>query len=159
MAVFKYRMQSILDLKCKLEEQQKIAFAAAMARQRQEEARLDELMRKEAEYTHRFVCKAMGQLNVDEVKKLSDARDVLAFLITEQKEVLKKAEQETEDERVRLAEAVKERKIQEKLKEHAFEDFMREEESKERLAIDELISFTHQNDQRGKGGMTDGQET
>lgn len=41
MAKFSYRMQNILDIKYKMEEQAKSSFAAAMARLRTEKNKLD----------------------------------------------------------------------------------------------------------------------
>ena len=41
----------------------------------------------------------------------------------------------------RLENAMKERKIQEKLKEHALEQFKQEEEAREQQEINELVSY------------------
>ena len=46
-------------------------------------------------------------------------------------------------ERIRMEDAVKERKIHEKLRENAFEDFMEEESAKELMEIDGLTSYVY----------------
>mgnify|MGYP007124825442 CR=1 FL=1 len=44
---------------------------------------------------------------------------------------------------MRLADAVKERKVQEKLKEKAFEQFLQELNAQEMKEIDEVVSFNY----------------
>ena len=46
MAKFAYRMQSILDIKYKLEEQERIAYSIASQRLAQENENLQQLMRR-----------------------------------------------------------------------------------------------------------------
>ena len=50
MVKFAYKMQNILDVKSKLEDQAKTNFSAAAARLSQEEERLAELNRRKAWY-------------------------------------------------------------------------------------------------------------
>ena len=49
MAKFSYRMQNILDIKYKMEEQAKSSFAAAMARLRTEKDKLDAMFARKKE--------------------------------------------------------------------------------------------------------------
>ncbi len=50
MAVFRYKLQSVLDIKQKLEEQEKIAFGLAAARLSEEQEALQNLMIRKAGY-------------------------------------------------------------------------------------------------------------
>ncbi|OYO51514.1 flagellar export protein FliJ, partial [Lachnotalea glycerini] len=45
--------------------------------------------------------------------------------------------------RIKLYEVMNDRKIHEKLKENAFEDFMKELNAQESKEIDELVSYTY----------------
>ena len=63
--------------------------------------------------------------------------------IAVQKIEIRKAEEALEKERQKLQEAVQERKIQEKLRENAFEVFMKEENARESKEVDELVSYTY----------------
>jgi flagellar FliJ protein len=65
--------------------------------------------------------------------------DYIAF----QQIQVSKAEAKLEEERQKLQEAVQERKIQEKLRENAFEVFIREENARESKEVDELVSYTY----------------
>lgn len=48
MAVFKYRLQNVLDIKLRMEEQAKAAFAAANARLLEEEEKMQVLLDRRA---------------------------------------------------------------------------------------------------------------
>ena len=56
---------------------------------------------------------------------------------------MKVAQKNLENARVRMEDAVKERKIHEKLKENAFEEFMSEEAAAEALEVDQLTSYVY----------------
>lgn len=143
MAKFVFRMQNILDLKEKLEEQQKTAFRNANAVLMEEQEKLRELTLRQKGYEEELKESQKASVDIKRIHFLRKAIDIMKVKVREQMFVLKKAEENLETERKKLDEAIKERKIQEKLKEHAFEDFKKEilyEESKE---IDQLVSFTH----------------
>ena len=63
--------------------------------------------------------------------------------IGKQKAKVNVARKNLESARVRMEDAVKERKIHEKLKEKAFEEFMAEEAAAEMREIDGLTSYTY----------------
>lgn len=143
MAKFVFRMQNILDLKEKLEEQQKTAFRNANAVLTEEQEKFRALVARQNGYENELRESQKASLDIKKVQFLKQAIEIMKVKVRDQMFALKKAEEQVEIERRKLDEAIKERKIQEKLKEHAFEDFKKEilyEESKE---IDQLVSFTH----------------
>lgn len=143
MAKFVFRMQNILDLKEKLEEQQKTAFRNANAALSEEQEKLRGLVSRQKGYETELRESQKASVDLKRIQFLKKAIEIMNVKIREQMFALKKAEEQVEIERKKLDDAIKERKIQEKLKEHAFEDFKKEilyEESKE---IDQLVSFTH----------------
>ena len=91
--------------------------------------------------------------------ELKQARDNISYIdgrITAQKKNVEMARKSLEIARFQLNEAMKERKIHEKLKENAFGEFMHEENEAEKKEIDQLVSFRY-ND-KGKRVKTDGEE-
>jgi flagellar FliJ protein len=69
----------------------------------------------------------------------------MKYYIKLQQVEVKKAEQQLEAARIRLNDAMVERKTHENLKEKAFEAFMLEYEAEQRKEIDELVSFKYNN--------------
>lgn len=143
MAKFVYRMQNILNLKLKLEEQQKMEFAAARKRLDEEEDKLHLLFRRKAGYEEEGRRLREDDLNVQDILDNRNALIQMDDYIAFQRIQVSKAEAKLEEERQKLQEAVQERKIQEKLRENAFEVFIREENARESKEVDELVSYTY----------------
>ena len=127
MAKFIYRMQNILNLKLKLEEQQKMEFAAARKRLDEEEEKLELLLNRKAGYEEEGRRLREDSLNVQDIRDNRNAILQMDEYIAYQKVQVSKAEAELEKERQKLKEAMQERKIQEKLRENAFYAFFNEE--------------------------------
>ncbi len=143
MAVFRYRMQNILNLKVKLEDQEKLVFAQARAALDRENERMALLEEKREGYQQSLTGELTDSLNVMEIIRLQNGIATLGWHMIEQEKNIRRCEEELEAERLRLAEAMKERKMQEKLRENAFELFKKEEEQAEMKSIDELVAYQH----------------
>lgn len=148
MAKFRYRMQSILNIKYQLETQAKMELGRAQVKLIEEEERLKALIDRKEDYLEEGRQMRSRALNVNDLRDNSNAMKVMDEMIGRQKEQVAKAEKEVEAARVRLQEVMQERKMHEKLKEKALEQFMREENAAEFKAVDELTSYTY--GQRGK---------
>ena len=122
MAKFIYRMQNILNLKTKLEEQQKMEFAAARKRLDEEEEKLNLLFRRKANYEEEGRRLREDSLNVQDILDNRNALIQMDDYIALQKIQVSKAEDALEKERQKLQEAVQERKIKEKLRENDYEE-------------------------------------
>ncbi len=143
MAVFRYKMQSILDIKEKLEDRAKQEFAAANIRLENEKQKLGELQQKRRYYLEEGVKLRTEMIDVRKIRE-----NKLAIMQTEeyirlQMIEVSKAAKEVERARAALQELMQERKAHEKLKENAFQDFVKEELAAESRAIDELTTYTH----------------
>lgn len=149
MAKFRYRMQNILDIKEKMENQAKTAYGMANAKLATEQQKLQDILIRRAGYESKARKLVSGNLNVLEIRECRQAIDVMKSKQRSQMMNVHAAERNVELARKQLNEAMVERKTHEKLKEKAFEEFKQEllhEESKE---IDELVSYTyHDNGQR-----------
>lgn len=156
MAKFIYRLQNVLDVKLKLENQARTNFSLAAAKVNDEEERLSALYAEKTDYEDDYRKKSSGKLNVFELKQARDNISYIDGRITAQKKNVEMAKKSLEIARFQLNEAMKERKIHEKLKENAFEEFIHEENEAEKKEIDQLVSFRY-ND-KGKRVKTDGEE-
>lgn len=141
MAKFIYKMQSLLNIKEKLEEQEKTAYGLAKATLNEEEQRLAEFVAKKNRYIEEKRVEMSSSIHVQELTLLEHAIKSMEYRVEEQVLVVKRAEREVMLAQARLEHAMKERKIQEKLKEHALDEFKLELEAKEQQEINELVSF------------------
>lgn len=143
MAKFKYRMQSILNIKLKMEEQAKMQFAQAQAKLNEEEEKLQKLKDRKSLYETELKTELQSKLDLRKIEELQNAVVRMEeFIVTQMREV-DKAARAVERERQKLAEVMMERKSHEKLKENAFEEFLQELNSAEGKEVDELTSYTY----------------
>ena len=143
MAKFVYRMQRILDIKYKLEEQEKTAFGIASQRLQEENQKLQQLMLRRMEYEKRAGELAVGKIDVRAIHENKHAIDVMKTMIRDQITRVHVAEKNVELARNRLNAVMVERKAHEKLREKAFEEFQAELAAEEAKEIDQLVSFTY----------------
>lgn len=140
MAKFVYKMQNLLNIKLKLEEQKKSEYAQAKAKLIEEETTLKKLLAKKNFYINRKREGMRNTLNINELKMLENGIKATDMAIETQKTVVKKAEAVVNTAHKKMLEATKERKMHEKLRENAFEEFKLEYEKEEQKVTDELVS-------------------
>ncbi len=143
MARFRYSLQSILDIKMKMETQAKQEFAAAKIILDTEEGKLAEFKRRKSVYELEGARIRQGRLTVRDLEDNRNAILVMEEYIIEQAVQVQKAQQQVEDAREHLADVMKERKMHETLREKAFESFLQEENRQEGKVVDELTSYTY----------------
>ncbi len=143
MARFRYKMQSILDVKLKMETQAKQEFALAKNALDEEEEKLEALKLRKRGYEEEAAGLLTGGLHVADIRDNKTAIVRMDEFIKEQTARVKLAEAALERARLKLQEVMRERKTQETLRDKAFEEFMREENRKESKEIDELTSYTY----------------
>lgn len=143
MAGFVYRMQNILDVKYKLEEQKKQEYAQVQGRLNEAEAKLQTLEQKleqDVENLREATCGTLKLLEIEHCKNaISYRRDQIAI----QRRLVMSLRGEVERARIRLNEAMQDRKMHEKLKENQLEEFMQEMNLQEMKEIDQLVSYTY----------------
>ncbi|RKI44239.1 flagellar export protein FliJ [bacterium D16-51] len=141
MAKFIFKMESILSIKYKLEDQAKAEYGMEVAKLREEERKLEVLIAKKEAYQDALTKAVQDALIIREIKVLENSVENAKYNINVQKFVIKQQQQRVDQAREKLDNAMKERKTYEKLKEKAFEQFKMEIEAQERKEIDELVSF------------------
>lgn len=143
MAKFKYRMQSILNIKEKLEDQAKNDFSRARLHLDEETDKLQTLEKRKEDYVEEGRRIRKDAINIKDLENNDYAIEKMDEYILRQQEQVKRAERELENARIKLTEAMQETKIQNKLKEKAFEDFKKELNAAESKEVDELTSYTY----------------
>ena len=143
MAKFRYRMQNILDVKSKLEEQARLEFALANRALMEEEEKLQKLIDRKKAYEAEIVRLLHEKLRLEKIRENEQASKTMDTLIATQRLQVKAAERKVEQARLKLQEVMQERKTHEKLREHAFEEFVQEENARESKEIDELTSYRY----------------
>lgn len=136
-------MQSLLDIKSKLETQAKQEFAAVKMALDIENERLEELKKRKASYETEAEALLNGALKVQDIRDNKNAILKMDDYIVIQKQQIRAAEARVEAARQKLTGLMQERKMHEKLKEHAFEAFLEEEKKQEGKEVDELTSYTY----------------
>ena len=143
MARFRYSMQSILNIKMKMETLAKQEFSAARADLDEEEERLRQLYQRKKKYEEKARALLAGTLNIREIEENKSAIVCMEDFIVSQKMRVEMAERKLEEARERLTEVMMERKTHETLKEKAFQIFLMEEKRQESKEIDQLTSYTY----------------
>lgn len=143
MAVFRYKMQGILNIKEKLETRAKQDFAEANNRLAEEKEKLAELQRRKAAYMEEGVALRLEHIDVRKIRENKMAVMKMDEYIARQIVQINQAVKAVERARIALQELVQERKTHEKLKENAFAEYVREELYQENKEIDQLTTYTH----------------
>ena len=143
MARFRYSMQSILNIKLKMETQAKQEFSAARAALDEEVRRMAELVARKTAYETESARLLSGPLNIREIEENKNAILCMEDYIVKQKGQVAIAERKLEKAREQLRIVMMERKTHETLKEKAFEEFLMDEKKQESKEVDELTSYTY----------------
>ena len=130
-------------MKEKLEEQAKNEYSQANMRLREAEEEEERLKGRQAAAEAELARLLSETLDVMKIKQSEDAVEILKMYVRQQHLVVIQCAREVEIAREKLNEAMKERKTFEKLREHAFEDFLKEVNLAEQKEVDELVSYRH----------------
>ncbi|MCX4328332.1 MAG: flagellar export protein FliJ [Lachnospiraceae bacterium] len=141
MAKFIFKMESILSIKTKLEDQAKAEYGIEVMKLREEEHKLMLLEKRKHGFEQQLLEAVNGRLVILSIKRLEDSVENLKYNIKLQIVVIRQQEGRVAKARAKLDNAMKERKIYEKLKEKAFEEFKAEINAAEQKEIDQLVSF------------------
>lgn len=151
MAKFVYRMQNILNVKYKLEEQAKSAYALAAQRLRTEEEALARLVVRKAQYEQQSREQLKERLDIRAIRTGRNAVEAMKRAIKQQSIAVQIAQKNLDNERAKLNEVMIDRKTHEKLRENAFEEFKREVNAEESKEIDQLVSYNYSNKESNGG--------
>ena len=140
---FRFKLEGVLSVKMRLEEQAKAAFASAMQTLNACEHKRDEAAARVRAYEQKLEELVNGILNITEITVCKDAIRIVREDLVEKENAVKRAQNRVEMCRKNLSNAIMERKTIEKLKEKEFEEYIKEYNDEERKQIDELVSYRH----------------
>lgn len=141
MAKFQYRLQNILDIKTNLEAQAKANYGNAKKKLYEEQEKLARMNARKKEMEDCYRRYAQGAVMIKKLLETKRAIDFMREQIKEQYVQVRVAQKNLEVAKARLQELMKERKTFDKLREHAFDDFLLEQNAQEMKEIDELVSY------------------
>ena len=129
----------------KLESQAKIAYGIANQKYLEEQQKLQEIILRRNNYEKAWKESMTGTIDVRAVSHARADVNTMKTLMRRQMMEVQKAERELENARKALNDIMQERKMHEKLKERAFEQFKEELKAEESKEIDQLVSYTYGN--------------
>ncbi|MBQ7766865.1 MAG: flagellar export protein FliJ [Lachnospiraceae bacterium] len=141
MSVFRFRMQNILDMKTKLEEQAKTEFAQAQQKLLEEQELLAQIIKRKEDYIAYGIELRNQVIDVREILDNKKAIEYTKDLEKQQQLAVNVAQKAVDAASRKMMEARTQTKTYEKLKEHAFEEFLQEENRAESKEIDQLNSY------------------
>ena len=143
MAKFVYRMQNILNLHQKLENEAKIELTIANNALRSEEEKLQLIYEQLESYVELIREYSTKKLDVLELKRCNDAIALKKMEAEEQKVKIQKARKAVDKAMMKLQEIMRDRKTQETLKEKAFDEFVKELNDAELKEVDQIVSYQY----------------
>lgn len=146
MAKFVYRMQNILNIKYKLEEQAKQEYQEIVAKLNEAKDVLKVYESKKIDYMNEYRRLTSNVLDILMIESCKESIVYIDEKIRLQKNKITIIESDLERGRIKLTEVMKERKTHEKLKENQFDEFVNDLNSQEKKEIDELVSYMYNGD-------------
>lgn len=141
MGKFKFRLQSYLNLKEKMEDQKKMEYGKALVTlETEKNIKLNFIADKE-ESIKNFKEQINKKINPLDFQMYNYYIELKKKKIIEQTKIVEKTEKYAEEKRLELVTAVKEQKTLNKLKEKAQEEHFKEELLKESKMSDEIVSY------------------
>lgn len=138
---FKFRLQSLLNVKEKFEQQAKIVFGEETAKLKIEKDKLKNLYDEKEEILNKQRESFTGTINIQTFNDYRNYSMSLDKTIVVQIKNVSLQEKKTEEAKLKLAEIIKERKTLEKLKENEIELFKKEAQLAEDKQVDELVTY------------------
>ena len=126
MVKFRYSMQSVLDIKYRLEDQAKGVYAAAKLRYEEEVEKKERLEEQKRRYEDALQKLMLNRLDFREIQFTKTGIEAIEDAIKKQKRAVAIAKHEMDAASERLRELMVERKTHEKLKEKALEEYQKE---------------------------------
>lgn len=143
MAKFIYSMQSILEIKYKLQDQAKTAFMQAQMKVDEAQNELELLIERKMQYEQQKKRLLMEHLDVRRLNECETAINTMEYYIDNQRKKVAALEAVLDNSRRKLKEAMADCKMHEKLKENEFQEFIHELNEQEKKEIDELVSYQY----------------
>ncbi|MDR2182788.1 MAG: flagellar export protein FliJ [Clostridiales bacterium] len=141
MAKFRFRLQSVLSIKEKVEDLKKNEFGKAVTALAQAQRAKAEMEATRANAIEDFRRQIDEGINPAAFARYNGFIDKMKILIKQQEQVVAQAEAFVELKRQELVEAMRDRKTLETLRDNDFEEHLEEEKKLEQKLVDEIVSY------------------
>ncbi len=148
MAKYVYRLQSLINVKEKLEEQKKNELAVQNNKLSKEKEILNDFYLELNSVLEEQEIKQATKINAFQVQQYISYIDKLKVEIEKQIEIVKVEEKKAEEIRLELLEFTKAKKSLEILKERDYENYLEEEKKAEQKIVDEIVSYKYNSRER-----------
>lgn len=143
MAGFKFRLQSFLGVKEKIEEQKKLDYGKALKKLEEEKEEKRRLINIKDNAIELFKESIKTNIEPEELKRYNIYIDLMKKKIKQQDVLIEIAEKNAEKKRNELVNAMKERKMLDTLKEKDRVEYNIEQLRVEQKIIDEIVSYQY----------------
>ncbi|WP_273325094.1 flagellar export protein FliJ [Vallitalea guaymasensis] len=143
MAKFQFRLQNILSVKEKFEEQKRMELSNANQLLDIEERRLTQLITLRDNNNNLYKKMVSDRITVKDIRDFGEKNKYYTNVVLEQNITVTKVNSRVESIRDELKEALIEKKMYEKLKENAYEEYYKEECKEEQKHLDEIVSYKY----------------
>lgn len=140
---FNFRLQKILDIKEKEEDDRKNAASIANKKVEIANMELGDLLEEYKLKGQERVLKISDGSQLSEVLEINGYIDYLGKAIDKKKIEIKKLEQEADERKDEYLESRKTRKTYDNLKEKTYQRFLQEEQKEEAKVIDQIVSYNY----------------
>jgi flagellar protein FliJ len=136
--MFRFKFQKAFEYKLEIEEDAKYNLLKKREKEEEEKKKLEDILKKEKEFIIEYEKIKIGRLDVNKMIEYQSYFEVIEKEKKNQREYLQKVSLEVIKLQEDYFEARKERKIFDKLKEKAEEEYKKEELKKEQNIMDEI---------------------
>lgn len=140
---FHFRLERILSIRRRQEEQERMRFGAAMQAKLQAEMRLEEIRNRMRETIEAAARMMESRVTIEDLRRTHDYRMALLRRESEAESALAEAVCRLETARTALIEARKKKRVLERLRERAHARWRYESENEEQNDLDEIGLATH----------------
>lgn len=138
---YRFKLQKILDLKIKQEEDVKTKMAELSERKRELSEEMEGLLREKKEKFRQLEQIRQEGATIQEIRNLTQYNHYIEVCIDKLRENLRLLEISLEEKKAEYIEVRKERKSYENLREKDFERYRYQEKKQEEKIIDQIVTF------------------
>ena len=146
MAGFKFRLQSLLNVKRQMEDNLKLELAQANRHLKEETALYDDFIAKKREFMSFINNETAKGVKVEKLIEYNSYLSQIAMNIEKQKEKVIVAQDNADKHRERLIKIMQEKKMLEKLKQKKLTQYKAEETRREQKNYESIVNFALKND-------------
>lgn len=143
MAKFKFKLQSFLGVKEKIEEQKKNEYGKAIKILEEEKEKKKKLLNQHSDTLDELRAKINIGIKPSELQQYNNFIAYLISKIKQQELAITRAQKSVDQKREEVVNAMKERKMLEILKENKHIEYIEEEKKAEQKIVDEIVSFKY----------------